>query len=205
MNKILSKTITIVTFLLIFVNGIAQKNAKSFETVIEMKDGSTKSGTMKFPIKLEDKELKLGDEEIETAKIKKVTFTTATGEIEYHNLFVYNYNGKKIKEKKKLLRLIIPGKVNLYFGETSVTMQVNSAMGLSNFSNGSTLYYFMKENEPAATFIHENWNQTFKNGDFKTNASRYFAENPKILAKIKDKTYTYENIYQLVMEYNFSN
>jgi hypothetical protein len=194
--------VLLLTTLIIVSSCKTSKSTMSYDSEIEMEDGKIITGKVNYPLKLEDDILKINNNNIETSKIKKVTFFSSFGNLEYHNLLVYNYNGKKIKKKKKLLSLIVSGKVKLYFGESDVVMQVGSSNGMRNFNNGSTVYYCLREGEPAATFLHENWNQTSKNADFKSNAKRYFSDNPAIIEKINNKTYTYKNIISLVNDYN---
>lgn len=171
--------------------------------VIVMEDGTTKEGLVDFPLTNGSKNIKIkinGEtEKIESNLIKKITFKSGTSIINYFNMKVYSTTGNKILDKKQFLSYAVEGKVNLYIGTGIINFGYN---GNSRISNNVTSYYCIRDGEPAAKLIHENFGQVNKNADFKLYASRYFEDNKIIYDKIKNKEYTYKDIYIVVNEYN---
>lgn len=185
------------------------KGGKDVPCTLYMEDGSTKKGLVAFPLKSGANSITLKSngtkEKVDLENVKKVIFeaTTVNFAMEYYNLPVYNFNGKKIQNHKQMLKLYIAGKkVSLYTGTFDWSGYANAGNGFQGFSYSGLSYYCMKPEEPAATLIHEDFGEINKNADFKLYASRYFADYPELVQKIKDKVYTYKNIDQVVEDYN---
>jgi hypothetical protein len=159
-----------------------------------------------FPIKSGEKYLKIKinaiEEKIEYEAIKKIAFKISGATVEYHNMLVYNNTGGKIQSKKRMLLLAVQGKVNLYIGTLEWSAMINAGGGYQPMVLNGISYYCLREGEPAAKLLHENFGQANKNADFKLYGSRYFVDNATILNKIKNKEYTYEDIMTVINEYN---
>jgi hypothetical protein len=181
---------------------------KDVPCTIYMEDGTTKVGLVEFPLKsgANSITLKMGDtkEKIDLDDVKKVAFkaTVFSMPSEFYNMPVYNFNGKKIQKKKQMLKLVVSGpKVSLYTGTYDWSGFSNSGGGFQSFSYSGATYYAIRPGEPAATLLHEDFGVN-KNADFKLYASRYFADYPEMVEKIKNKELTYDKIYDAISMYN---
>jgi len=180
---------------------------KEVPCMVYMEDGTTKAGLVDFPLKTGAKSITLKisgtKEKIDLENVSKLEFkfnlySTTT----YYNMAVYNFNGKKIQKNKQMLQLSLPGtKVSLYTGTYDWSGFANSGGGFQSFSYSGTTYYAIRPGEPAATLLHEDFGVN-KNADFKLYASRYFADYPELVEKIKNKELTYDKIYETIVAYN---
>lgn len=190
----------------VFNNTIENKIQNQETCLIYLEDGSTKSGDIELPIKSDSKYIVLksnnNKEKIELQQVNKMEVLVNGLKVEYHNLKVFNFSGKKILKNKKMMVQSVKGKVSLYIGIFDWSATINSGNGWQGMSLNGTSYYFMRDGEEAATLIHENFGQVNKNGDFKMYASRYFSDNEEIVNKIKNKEYTYKNIFKLISDCN---
>lgn len=180
------------------------KNEES--CVVYLEDGTTKSGKIELPIKSSSKFIVVNindkKEKIELQKIDKLEVQINGAKIEYHNMKVFNFSGKKIQKDKRMMLQTVKGKVNLYIGTFDWSSTINSGSGWQSVSLNGISYYCIREGEEAATLLHENFGQVNKNADFKLYGARYFADNETIAKKIKNKEYTYEDISKVIAEYN---
>ena len=174
--------------------------------IVYLEDGTTKNGKIELPIKSSSKFITLKidskKEKVELQSIDKLEVTINGAKVEYHNLKVFNFSGKKIQKDKRMMLQTVKGKVNLYIGTLDWSATINSGNGWHPMSLSGISYYCIREGEKAATLIHENFGQVNKNADFKLYASRYFSDNETIAKKIKNKEYTYEDISKVIAEYN---
>ena len=198
--------IILISFISLFINKF-EKDQKTDEIcTIYLEGGQKKVGEIQLPIKLNAKfiELKISGsiEKIELKNINKIEVDSNGLPLEFYNLKVYNYSGKKIFKDKVMMMQSVKGKVTLYTGASNWMATINAGNGWQGVNLNGTTYYCLREGEKAATLIHENFGQVNKNADFKIFATRYFADNAEIANKIKSKEYTYENIYQVILEYN---
>jgi|GEM_PF-4731902 len=183
------------------------KKFKNEETcVIYLEDGITKSGKLELPVKSGSKFIVLKTnekkEKVELQKIDKLEVIINGAKIEYHNLKVFNFSGKKIQKNKRMMLQTVKGKVNLYIGTLDWSSTINSASGWQAMNLTGISYYCIRDGEEAATLIHENFGQANKNSDFKLYGSTYFYDNETIAKKIKNKEYTYEDILKVIADYN---
>lgn len=174
--------------------------------VVFLEDGTTINGTIELPVKSSAKHITLyvndKKQKIELQKIDRMEVLVGSAKVEYHNLKVFNFSGKKIQKDKRMMIQSVKGKVSLYIGTFDWTSSMNTGYGWQAMTLNGISYYCIREGEEAATLIHENFNQVNKNADFKLYASRYFADNPTIVNKIKNKEYTYLDIFKVIEEYN---
>ncbi len=134
-------------------------------------------------------------EKIESSQVKKVVYNLDDTNYEYVYIKVYKgWKQKEIKEKPMWLEPIKKGTVTLY--HTSMTMG-KVYVGSVTFHD----YYVMRDGEPAAklyaTISTANNNQTFK-----AKAPLYFVDYPELAQKIKNKTYTWKNLEEVIDIYN---
>lgn len=201
------KLIVLFISALSFFNILKNENKLNEEICIAyLEDGTTKSGKIELPVKSTSKfiTLKIGDkkEKVELQTIDKLEVLINGAKIEYYNLKVFNFSGKKIQKDKRMMLQTVKGKVNLYIGTLDWSATINSGNGWQPMSFSGISYYCVRDGEKAATLIHENFGQVNKNADFKLYASRYFSDNEMIAKKIKNKEYTYQDISKVIAEYN---
>jgi hypothetical protein len=181
--------------------------SKEVPCMVYMEDGTTKAGLVDFPLKTGAKSITLKisgiKEKIELEGVTKLEFRFNLYSVTtYYNMAVYNFNGKKIQKNKQMLQMALQGaKVSLYTGTYDWSGFANSGGGFQSFSYSGTSYYAIRPGEPAATLLHEDFGVN-KNADFKLYASRYFADYPELVEKIKNKELMYDKIYEAIIAYN---
>jgi hypothetical protein len=157
--------------------------------IVFLENGTKMSGNIELPIKSGSKYITLKvdnkKEKVELQTVDKIEVTISGAKIQYHNLKVFNFSGKKIKKDKQIMLHAIKGKVNLYIGTLDWSATINAGNGWQQMNLNGVSYYCIREGEEAATLIHENFGQVNKNADFKLYASRYFSDNETILKKNK--------------------
>ncbi|BCY29058.1 hypothetical protein [Flavobacterium okayamense] len=198
-----------VLLILIGLNGNCQKSKKNqsvvdeSDVVITLKDGNTKNGKVSFPILSNEKEFKItiGDktEKVSKKDVEKITFKGYNGAI----IDYYNVRIDKSSDKTELMQAAIPiGKVKLYT-YTWGNGKFRPVYNMQGFSSGGINFYCKRDNEDYATAVAFNDGKSVnRNSLFKKRASKYFADNPTIVQKIKNGEYKYTDIAQVVIEYN---
>jgi hypothetical protein len=149
---------------------------------------------------------KADKEKIPSTQLETVKFTFKNNEIlEIDRIATWQYGAKMTKKISPpvWLTVIKRGYVTLY-GATVGGSVVNSSRGAS--INPSDTYCFVKKKvEKEATVIHYKMDATIsvmKNRMFFTMGQEYFADYPDLVAKIKNKEYTYKDLVKVVDEYN---
>lgn len=178
---------------------------------IVLKNGDTLNGSIKLPIaskpKFSDKEKikfrkgwKDPKRKIDETKIDKIIFN-------YTNGVTSTYEYLQIsKNRKRLFRIINNGKAKLY-----TRKKANAGSSTMNFGKvHNTLYitydefheyYILLENELIANpLISSNILISFKN-----RAIEYFSDCPKLIEKLRNETYTKDDVKIIVEEYNNCN
>jgi len=127
--------------------------------------------------------------------------------------FTYQY--KEIQDgSPEWMKLILTGKVNLYtndltgFNMNSVSVGMGTGMGMGGGFGGVTfggggapvIYYYVEHDGDSAVYKITAFGTISKN--FKRAASEYFKDCPDLVAKIQDKTFTKNDIEELVRLYN---
>lgn len=203
------KKILFIVAVLFFVNGFANDNkvtgTKYSEISVTLKDGQIKSGKIKHPFDLNKKiEIVLesgAKEKIDNLLIKEVTIKHENGvNLSFQNVYYYNNTGTKLKEKPKLMMVMMKEVLTLYYdnGVSYTNMMSNGLMVSTNYNN----YYAIREGEDGAKLISGYVNgQANPNVQFKLFASRYFADYPELSQKIQDKVYKYTDIVPVCIEY----
>ncbi|RZK10859.1 MAG: hypothetical protein EOO46_09035 [Flavobacterium sp.] len=171
---------------------------ESREAIVYMNDGTTIEGILvnqtPFKANYVDIELKDGIKKIKKNKINRLV----VGSDEFKNMNVYNEKGTKILKEKKLLKLEVVGKANLYSDS-----YLHSEAGRTNaYFYKRKVFYCHKADEEALTLLHYDFDQLKKNQEFKAVATQYFADNSSVVEKINKGQFTYKNIPTLVEEYN---
>lgn len=201
----------LITVLLIIIgfNGYSQKSNKNqsivdeSDVVVKLTDGSTKNGKVGFPILSNEKVLKItiGDktEKISKKDIEKITFKATNGAI----VDYYNVRIDKSSDKTELMQAAIPiGKVKL-FTYTWGSNKFRPVYNMQGLHSGGINFFCKRDNEDYATVVAFNDGKSVnRNSFFKKRASKYFADNPAIVQKIKNGEYKYTDIAQVIIEYN---
>ncbi len=131
--------------------------------------------------------------------LKTLVFTYEDGINEYDRVKTYNYSGKKLVDPVWLL-VLKRGYTTLYFALKDGQTVVRST-GMST-APADKYWLCMREGEEGATIVSWVIGKINANGTFKVKAAEYFKDYPQLAAKIENKTYTYEDIDEVVKEYN---
>lgn len=144
-------------------------------------------------------------EKIASNSIAKIIYTFDDKDYEY--VFLKVYKGWKQVEiiGPTWLEIVKKGTATLYVTSTVLSSPgLRSSTGAVVSSGGSATfydYYILRDGEPAAKLIATistlNNNQTFR-----AKAPLYFSDYPELANKIKDKTYTWKNLEEVVGIYN---
>ncbi|HEX2975987.1 MAG TPA: hypothetical protein VHO68_08615 [Bacteroidales bacterium] len=193
----------ILPLLLMWLSVTAFSAGQYYKAVVYMKDGSVKHGLATDV--MNEKEFivfkineKAKDEKIEFNLVKKMVYTIDNEN--YELVYIKVYAGwKQVEIKGPIwLQLVKKGPATLYVTTTVMGgAPTNKTAGTATFHD----YYIMRDGEPAAklfaTISTLNNNQTFR-----AKAPLYFADYPELAEKIKNKTYTWENLEEVVDIYN---
>ena len=132
-------------------------------------------------------------EEIPAESIKIVWIKTNAG----HKMHEYHYlpvdEGSDKGSHRMWLKPLEKGAVNLFVHDTILQQD-----GLDKTE--ALDFYCLREGEKVAYLIASHNNAHV----FKTKAPHFFANKPLLVEKIKSKEYTWENVQQLVSNYNHS-
>ncbi len=142
-----------------------------------------------FGEKIETKKNK--DSKIEVILLENIKYLVTEFNVYEHITFK-----KKEDELHKLMWIEIEGKLNLYL-ELEMT-----TFGPSRKENNLTI---TNPREPGRTYVIKKAGITYLVGekkDFIESVKLLIADAPELLAKVEAKKYTYNNIEELVKEYN---
>jgi hypothetical protein len=192
--------------LLVAVSISAQALAAKFiPAKIIFTDGKVLTGFATPPDKPTDKKIAFkatekGEKVIYNSELlKTVVFTYEDGVDEYDRVKTYNMSGKKLTDPVWLL-VLNRGYTTLYFAVVDGQTMVRST-GMS--TTPSDKYWLcMREGEEGAAIVSWVIGKINANGTFKVKAAEYFKDYAELSEKIKDKTYTYKDINEVVKEYN---
>lgn len=143
-------------------------------------------------------------EKIASDHIVKIIYTFDKKDYEYAYLKVYK-GWKQVEITGPIwLEIVKKGKATLYVTSTVLSSPDKmSSTGVMSSGGSATFhdYYILRKGEPAAKLIATistlNNNQTFR-----AKAPLYFSDYPDLANKIKDKTYTWSNLEEVVDIYN---
>lgn len=205
----MKKYLVLFSVLLFFGNGFANNikavKDKFTEISVTLKDGQVKSGKVKHPFDLNKKIEVISEsgtkEKIDNSLIKEVTIKHENGvSLTFQSVYYYNNTGTKLKEKPKLMLVMMKEVVTLYYdnGVSYTNMMANGVITSTGYNN----YYAIREGEDGAKLISGYVNgQVNPNVLFKMFASKYFADYPELSKKIADKEYKYTDIITVCIEY----
>lgn len=191
-------------FLFICLSATALSADQYYKAIVYLKDGSVKHGLAtdvmgeKGDFVLFRANEKAKDEKIGSDLVKKLVYTINNEDYELSYIKVFA-GWKQVEIKGPIwLQIVKKGPATLYVTTTVMGgAPTNKTAGTATFHD----YYIMREGEPAAklyaTISTFNNNQTFK-----AKAPLYFADYPELAEKIKNKTYTWENLEEVVDIYN---
>jgi len=114
-----------------------------------------------------------------------------------HGHFEYRSVSKK---KKKIVRVLHRGKINVYSKRVNMTSAspMHGGAPTMTFTSGSDEFYVSREGDSYITLIKS---RKPLSRSFKKRAMRFFEDCPSLVLKIKKKEYTEEDILQIVEEY----
>jgi hypothetical protein len=198
------KKLLLPLLLLMFFSSKSFAADQYLKASVYLKDGSVKQG-MASNVLAETGEFllfkvseKAKEEKIESSLVKRIVYTI--DDEKYELAYIKVYAGwKQVEIKGPIwLQLVKKGYATLY-----VTTTVFQPTALNTTTGSATFhdYYIIREGEPAAklyaTISTLNNNQTFK-----AKAPLFFADYPELAEKIKNKTYTWKNLEEVVDIYN---
>ena len=201
-------------FLSLLITSIAVTTfaAKDYYSVkVYFNSGSVKSG---LATKVENgtddffnfKEHKEAEaEKIASNSVAKIIYTIDSKDYEY--VFIKVYKGwKQVEINGPIwLEIVKKGTAILYVTSTVLSSPgTRSSTGVVLSQGGSATfydYYIMRDGEAAAKAI-ANISTLNNNQTFRAKAPLYFSDYPELAKKIKDKTYTWKNLEEVVDIYN---
>ncbi len=168
-------------------------------------DGKIDSGFAKEFKKADDKNIIFKTtEKNETVKIpsddlKTIIFDYKDNPIEYDRVRPFKFYSQKKLSSSVWLHVIKRGIVTLYDITIEGTMFINGY----NTPTTDTYWFFYREGELGPTTVSWDFNGNLNpNGTFKKLAPKYFKDYPDLAIKIKNKTYKWDNIIEVVDLYN---
>lgn len=172
---------------------------------VTMNDGQVKKGSVNSKFDPEKKVTLISDdgkeETIASEDVKAFTIATAQGELTYENVPYYKNNRKDIASKSIFMMVMMPAPspLRMYY---RVPWKIAYGAGAAASMYNTTDFYARRDGEAAATLLSSVMQgQANPNAVFKNAAPEYFADYPELAKKIENKTYTYEDIMTVAMEY----
>ncbi|MBC8755290.1 hypothetical protein H2O64_11435 [Kordia sp. YSTF-M3] len=181
------------------------------EGTLYLKDGTVKEGLIKFPKVSKDliafngkqkvrfkKSKKEKKEKFDHTQVAKIVFTYADSETA-----IYQYIA--VSEKMyQLFKVITEGNITLYARTVSYT--TSSAVFFPgtlqpvtyDFNDFDEFYILKKGEKIALPLITMRISRSFKK-----RALEYFADCPRVVAKLKDKSYREQDVRTVVRAYNY--
>lgn len=191
---------------LLFIISLSAAAKDYYDAELFFLDGSSKAGLADMIEDGGDKSIKFKAGEdasieiIESESLSKIVYTIDNEEYEYSRLKVYTgWKQVNISDEAGWLQVVQKGIATLYINQTVMYTrnQYGQAMGSATFKD----YYMIREGEIAAKLIATistlNNNQTFK-----AKAPLYFSDYPELAEKIKNNTYTWKDLFDVVDTYN---
>lgn len=200
--------------LIIFLLFSAFLNSQKIKTVLYYKNGDSIVGyskginysSIKFSL---EKKGKYKQKEIKN--IKKVLIYHKEGIEEYHHLYVK----KRKKEQEFYARLVSKGDINYYIYSSNFSFnytlydRINVGNGTffnyttqNNSSHSVNITYLKKRKDKNAVYISDVYHSLFGAKVFRKNASKFFKDCPKLIAKIKSKEFKKSDIIEVLEFYN---
>jgi hypothetical protein len=174
---------------------------------VTMKDGQIKKGKVKDNLDPDKKiALILEDGSVETLASENVKEFTIEGQngalITYENVAYFKNTKRKDIASKSIFMMILmrdPAPIAMYY---QLPWQIAYDSGAAASMYNTTNFYAQRKGEPAATLLSSvMMGQVNPNAVFKDVAPDYFSDYPELARKIENKTYTYEDIMTVALEY----
>lgn len=197
-KNLIMKFYTLLFFLLLF--GLS--NAQT--VVVEMNNGTTKEGEMGLvttemkTFKLKPKGGKGKAQFLKKGDVKSITYYLPNGVvIAYERVKAYkNAKNKKIAKEDAFLEVVYNGEnIKLFHAYQNSSYYRNVAT--------DEYYFCLRPGEEAAHIV--SWifgGQVNKNAIFRKVAADYFKDYPELSQKIKKREYKYQDIIDVVVEYD---
>jgi hypothetical protein len=163
-------------------------------------DGKILKGQVKPPDPSDTKiEFRLNEKaekaNYESESIKTLIIYFQNDTLEYERLKTYNFTKKKIYPASWLI-VLERGYATLYYAYTP------GGIGASGQFTSSDRYWLCYRPKEEAASIVSYVGGMNGNAYFKAKAPEYFGDFPELAEKIKNKTYTYKDIFEVVKKYN---
>lgn len=134
----------------------------------------------------------------------------SSGEGEVVTIKAYkNANNKKVDNKVKAIKVLELPYISLFVSYSDskfITGKGTNAGGFQTYGTvdvSDTFWYCLRPGEDVAYMVSWTFNtQVNKNNIFRKNAAKYFEDYPALNQKIKNKDFKYDDIIQVVEEYN---
>ncbi len=187
--------------LLAFVN-ISFAGPSYYPVKILFKDGKVITGLAAMPdpgdrqviYKKGEKDEK---EKIESEVIKTISFYIEKDTVEMEQIHIISLLTKKAGKTPYWVSVWERGYCTLFYG----VKEGGSFTTHGNIISSDRIWYCQRIGEEAATVISLIGGIN-KNTAFKSYAPKYFSDYPELVEKINSKAYTYENVMDVVKEYN---
>ena len=171
--------------------------------VVEMNDGTTKEGKMDRVTtemklyKLKPLEGRKGTEFLKKKDVKSIKYYYPQGISYFKKVKMYtNPKNKKVAKQEVMLELVYTGEnIQLFHGYKNDSKMKNVYT--------EEFYFCLRPGEEVVSYI--SWtmvNQIGKNTIFRQFGAEYFKDYPALYQKIKDRKYKYDDIFEVVKEYD---
>lgn len=197
-------------FLFVLQLGITFSNAQYSKPVsakITLKSGKIIEGLVSYPVYTNEK-LKIKGENKQTVnrnEIAEVEFASDSATIQFIPITGYkNARNKSVQEGILVEKMLELENISLFRGFALNKITTGGAGGAMNtFISIDVFWYCKRPNEEVATVVSWTFNSNItQNKIFQKNAAEYFKDYPDLSNKIKNKVYKYDQILDVVQEYN---
>jgi hypothetical protein len=174
---------------------------------LKFTDGKSLKGLATFPDKPDDKSVAFKSNDKAEAvtysseSLKTLIYHFDDGIVEFDRIMIFPSltNGKKMAGPY-WLEVVERGYTTLYFALRAGSTVVRS--GIASTQSADKFWYCIRPDEPAAKVISWVIGKVNANATFKREGQKYFQDYPELAQKIEDKTYQYDQIVDVVKEYN---
>lgn len=191
-------------YLLLFTISISAAAKDFYDAKLFFLDESSKAGLADMIEDGGDKSIEFKSEEhasveiIESDNLSKIIYTIDDKVYEYNRLKVYTgWKQVNTTDEAGWLQIVQKGIATLYINQTVMYTRNQYGQSSATFKD----YYIIREGEIAAKLIATistlNNNQTFR-----AKAPLYFSDYSELAKKIKNKTYTWKNLFEVIDIYN---
>ena len=190
-------------FIAMLALSITARAEKLFPARLVFTDGKIMTGLASMPSEATDSKLayKATEKDDKTHYksdlLKTVVYYFGKDSVVFDRLKSYHMNSKKMTDLV-WLQVLKRGYVTLFY-----SLKEGQYLSLS-YSMPTEDHYWLclRPGEEAATIVSWKYGSINVNMTFKKKAPKYFADYPELAQKIENKEYKWDNIMQVVNEYN---